>query len=219
MHLSLTVMFIFSLSILIAGTIAIFRFAQIRDIYRPFIYLIWIGCINEMLSTYLILNKHYTIINSTIYTILEALLLLWFFKKLAIFKGRKYLFYFLIFLFTGIWVIESFFSESFGSNYTYWFNIVYSFFVVLLSITAINQLLFTEKELLKNPTFLICTAMVLFFTYQIIQSMFSLYGLKKSLIFRQNVQSILMIINLLSNLIYALAVLWMRKRQAFTLQF
>lgn len=219
MHISFTVAIIFSLSILIAGIIALFRFAQIRDIYRPFIYLVWLACVNELLSIYLLFHHQYTIVNYAIYSICEALLLLWFFKNLGMFKNRKLLFYFFILLFTGIWIIENFFSKKFGSNFSYFFDIVYAFFFVLLSIRAINDLLFTEKELLKNPTFLICTGTVIFFTYQIIESMFSLYGLKKSITFRQNVQSILIIINLLSNLIYALAVLWMRKRQAFTLQF
>lgn len=219
MHLSLTVAIIFSLSILIAGVIAIFRFAQIRNVFHPFIYLIWIACINELLSVYLVLNNYYNIINYTIYSLCEALLLLWFFKNLGIFKSQKAFFYFLIFLFVFIWVTESFFSKQFGSRFNYYFDIVYYFFLVLLSIRAINNLLFTEKKLLKNPTFLICVGIIIFFTYGIVERMFSLYGLKESKVFRQNVQAILMIVNLLSNLIYALAILWMRKRQAFTLQF
>lgn len=219
MHISLTVAIIFSLSILIAGLISIFRFGQIRDIYYPFIYLIWIGCINELLSVYLVLNHHFNIINYTIYSLCESLLLLWFFRNLGIFKNRKRFLYALIILFFGIWLVESFFSNRFGARFNYYFDIVYSFCVVLLSIRTINDLLFTERDLLKNPTFLICIGVIIFFTYQIVERMFSLYGLKESKIFRQNVQAILMIINLLSNLIYALAILWMRKRQAFTLQF
>ena len=220
MHLSITVAVIFSLSILIAGIIALFRFAQIRDIYRPFIYLVWITCINEMLSVYLVVLKHqYNIINYTIYSLCEALLLLWFFKGLGSFKNKKGLFYFLIVLFVSVWVVESFIANRFGSKFTYYFDIIYAFCFVILSIRTVNDLLFTEKELLKNPTFLICVGIILFFTYQVIEKMFSLYGLKESKMFRQNIQSILMIVNLLSNLIYALAVLWMRKRQAFTLEF
>lgn len=219
MHLSFTVAVIFSLSILIAGVIAIFRFAQVRDIYKPFIYLVWLASINELLSVYLILNGYYNIIIYTVYSICEALLFLWFFKNLGIFNNRKFFFYFLIILFISIWIIESFFANRFGTRFDYYFYIIYSFFLVLLSIRAINDLLFTEKDLLKNPTFLICIGVILFFTYQIVEKMFSLYGLKESKFFARNVQSILMIVNLISNLIYALAILWMRKRQAFTLQF
>jgi len=219
MNLNFNTAVIFSLSILIAGVIGVFRFAQIRSVYRPFIYLIWIGCFNELLSIYLLFNHHYNIINYTIYGLCEALLLLWFFKNLNVFKGRKAPFYFLIVLFVVIWVAESFFANQFGTQFSYGFDIMYSFCVVLLGIRVINDLLFTERDLLKNPTFLICIGIIIFFTYQIIEEMFWLYGLKESAIFRQNIQSILMIINLLSNLIYALAILWMRKRQAFTLQF
>jgi len=219
MHLSITVAVIFSLSILIAGIIALFRFAQIRDIYHPFIYLVWVACINELLTVYLVVLKHqFSIINYTIYSLFEALLLLWFFKGLGSFKSKRGIFYFLIILFVGVWIVESFFANRF-TNFTYYFDILYAFCLVLLSIRTVNDLLFTEKELLKNPTFLICVGIILYFTYQIIEKMFSLYGLKESKMFKQNIQSILMIVNLLSNLIYALAVLWMRKRQAFTLEF
>lgn len=219
MHFSFTVAAILSLSVLIAGVIALFRFANIGRVYRPFIYLIWLGCLNELLSIYFALSHHNNIINNIIYSLCESLLLLWFFKNLKIFKTKKYLLYFLAFFFITVWIAETFFSSRFGTRFSYYFDITYSFCIVLLSIRAINDLLFSETDLLKNPVFLICIGLIIFFTYVIIEELFWLYGLKNSRIFRQNVQAILMIVNLLSNLIYALAVLWMHKRQAFTLQF
>jgi hypothetical protein len=218
MHIPFTVTVIFALSILIAGVIAILRFAQIRDVYRPFIYLVWVACITELLSVYLVLNHQYNIIPYTIYNLCESLLLLWFFQKLKVLKKKSFLF-FLIVLFVIIWVSETFLIQQFGNKFTYYFNIIYGFIIVLLCIRAINDLLFTEKELLKNPTFLICIGLIIFFTYDIINRMFRLYGLNNSHSFRLSVESLQMIINFLSNLIYALAVLWMRKKQAFTLQF
>jgi hypothetical protein len=96
---------------------------------------------------------------------------------------------------------------------------VYAFSVVLLSISAINDLLFTEKELLKNPTFLICSGVIIYFTYKIMDRMFGLYGLKNSTDFRRSVQTILVFVNCSTNIIYALAVMWMRKKQPFKFQF
>lgn len=218
MHLSFTIVVILALSILIAGVIGILRFNQITDVYRPFIYLIWVGCFNELLSLYLILNHHYSIIPYTMYPLLESLFLLWFFQKLGIFT-RKIILPLLIALFIAVWFTESTLLHRFGSSFTFYFNILYGLVTVLLSIRAINNLLFTEKDLLKNPTFLICIGLLIFFTYEIINRMFRLYGLNESLAFRQNVETLQMIINFLINLIYALAVLWMQKRQAFTLQF
>lgn len=206
--------FIISFSILIAGIIGIFRFNQIREAFRPFIYLIWIGCVTEMMSKYLALNHHYNIVPFTIYSLLEALFLLWFFQKLGTVKTNG-LFYILASLFILTWFIESSVMQKFGNNFTFYFNMLYDFVVVLLSVRAINDLLFVEKDLLKNPTFLICAGLLIFFTYDIINRMFRLYGLNNSAAFNSSVTKIQDIVNLLSNLIYGLAVVWMRKKQPF----
>lgn len=219
LHWSYTVTMILSLSIFIAGIIGIFRFSKIQEIYYPFIYLIWIGCITELLSIYFAYRYHNNMAIQTVYTLVESLLLLWFFNRLGVFKGKKRFLYSLVVFFVTIWGIENFAGNNFGSRLSFYFDIIYALFIVLLSIRAINELLFTEKDLLKNPTFLICIGLIFFFTYQVIQRMFSLYGLKDSFDFRIRVQRIMSIINCLSNLIFALAVFWMRKRKAFTMQF
>lgn len=210
---------IFGFSILIAGIIGVIRFPKIRSIYRPFVYLIWVGCINETISYFLIINRNYSIINSTIYGLFESILLLWFFKYQGVFNRRTWLFPFFALLLVSIWVVESFFSKQIGSTFNSYFSIVYSFSLVLLGIHAINNLLFKEREIIKNPAFLICMGIVVFFTYKVVIEIFWLYGLKESEFFLTNVYVILIYINLICNLIYALAILWMRKKEAFTLQF
>ena len=218
MFIDSTVRVIMSFSILLAGVIGIFRFGQIRDAFRPFIYLIWIGCFTELLSFYMVRHHYYNIIPFTIYSLFESLFLLWFFQKLGTVKVKA-LFYLLIILFLAVWIIESSVTQRFGSGFTFYFNILYDLIVVLLSIRAINDLLFVEKDLVKNPAFLICIGLLIFFTYDIINRMFRLYGLNNSSAFKSSVTSIQSIINFLSNLIYALAVAWMRKRQPFTFRF
>ncbi len=219
MTFNYTVGTILSFSILIAGVIGIFRFAQIRDIYRPFIYLIWIGCITEVVSTYFAYVYHNNLAVGAIYRLCESLFLLWFFSRLGIFTKQSKILYALSGIFVVIWLTDNFLSSHLTKNVTFYFDIVYALSIVLLAIRAINDLLFTEKNLLKNPTFLICIGLVIFFTYQIIQRMFWLYGLRESAEFRRSVQIILYIINCLTNLIFALAIVWMRKRQPFTFSF
>jgi len=210
---------IFSSSILIAGIIGIIRYSQIRSIYRPFIYLIWIGCANEIISYFLIINHQNNIINGIVYDLFESILLLWFFKNLGVFNKKIGQFYFFIGIFIGIWVMETFFSKEFGRSYNNYFSVAYSFSIVILSINAINSLLFKERDIIKNPAFLICIGILVFFTYKVVIEMFWIYGLRESRTFRMNVYIILVYINLLCNLIYAIAILWMRKKQTFTLQF
>jgi hypothetical protein len=219
MQLSYTVATILSFSIFIAGLIGIFRFAQIGDIYRPFIYLIWVGFVTEVVSIYFAYVYHNNLIIGAIYRLCESLLLLWFFNRLGVFKKFGKALYALVCLFVVLWLADNFFSSHLNVKLTFYFDIVYAFSVVILSIRAINDLLFTEKELLKNPTFLICIGLIIYFTYKIIERMFSLYGLKESFYFRMNVQAIMVITNCLTNLIFALAVFSMRRRKAFTTQF
>lgn len=216
--MNLTLNFIFSLSILIAGTLAIFRYSKIKESYRPFIYLIWIGCINEIISYLLIINGNYNIVNSNLYGLVESLLLVWFFRNLGVFRSRNLIFEFILVIFVIIWIIESFFVHRFGTAISSIFFIFYSFIIVLLSITAINMMIFRERELLKHPAFLICIAIVIFFTYRVMVELFWLVGYQSSPEFSNRVYFILVAINLLCNLIYALAILWMQKKQAFSIQ-
>ncbi|HEX2535497.1 MAG TPA: hypothetical protein VHK69_17255 [Chitinophagaceae bacterium] len=206
-------------SILLAGIIGIVRFQKIQSTYYPFLYCIWLAGVNEVISSYLLLTGQYNIINSNIYNLAEALLVLWFFRRLGAFQRYRFLFPFFAGVFTTAWVWENFIYHDFGTAFNSYFNIIYSFPLVLLAINAINTYLIKERNLLKNPAFLICIGIIIFFTYRVLVEAFYVYGLNGSSSFSARVYDILSIINVLCNLIYALAVLWMQKKQVFTLQF
>ena len=189
-----------ALTIFIPGVLGILKFNYIRRVYRPFIYLIWIGCANEIISIYCAFRFHNNIANNIVYTFTESIFLLWFFKELEIFRGRKH---FLNFL----------------TQYACYFDAIYAFCIVMFSVDVINRILLTETHILKNPTFLICVSLIIFFSFQIVERMFWVYGLKYSVEFRRGVQHITIVVNLLSNFIYGLSVLWMQKKRVFTLQF
>src|SRR4051812_5835701 len=128
--MSFTTFVIFTSSILIGSILAALKFSDIRSIYYPFIYLLWIGSLNEAISFILIMNGHNNIINGIIYDLAESILLLWFLKNLGVFFKRIYLFYGFISLFVVFWIIESFFKNRFGSNFNSYFSITYSFSIV-----------------------------------------------------------------------------------------
>ena len=217
--MSFELIVILSFSVLIAAGLSLIKFSKIRNIYYPFIYVIWLASLNEIISYVLVRNGMYNIINSNIYCLFESLLLLWFFKNLGSFQSQKWVFPALGLAFFVSWIVDNFFIQNIASNYSSWFILFYSFPVVILAINAINSLLIKERELLRNPTFLICIGLIIFFTYRIVVEFFWVYGLYSSNSFANKVYNILSIINLLCNLIYALAILWMQKKQAFTLQY
>ncbi len=192
---------------------------MIGDAYYPFIYLLWLGGFNEVLSKVLLSYGYPNIYNSNIYSLLEALLLLWFFHKTNVMDRIKLLYPFLITLFLATWAIENVFFGMLGKGFNSHFHIISALSIVLISINIINDILMKDREILTSSTFLLCIGFVIYFTYRILIEAFWLYGQDIGDAFKLKVFEIHTWINLLCNLIYALAVLWMQRRQAFSLRY
>src|SRR5438270_2683484 len=106
--------YVLTFSILLGGVLAILRFGQIRKEFYPFIYLVWLACINELLGFFMVLDGHFNIINNNVYSICESFLLLWFFKKMGRFRRLKSFFLSLFFLFALAWIADNFVIHHFG---------------------------------------------------------------------------------------------------------
>lgn len=206
---------ILGFSILIPGVIAIIQFERITKAYYPFVLAIWLGCINEILSLILILKKQQTLVNNNLYALVEAVLMICFFIELRLFKNR-WTPYFFIFLFFAVWIMENCVFSSIMTNSTY-FKIIYCFTVVFMSINVINEIIFsTKRNILRDTTFLICIAFVIYFTYMAFIQTFFIYGITRSSNFLINIFTIMIYINLGTNLLYALALLWMPRKVKYT---
>ena len=210
---------IFSFSIVLAAIIGWIRFKKINPTYYPFVICIWIGLFNEIISYIVIKAGHSNAINSNIYVLIESILFTLQFKRWGLFQYNKWLFPSLIVLFIITWLAQNFYISRitfFSSE----FRILYSFALVLMSISQLNKILSREKKsLLKNSIFLICIGFILYYTYKIIVEAFWVYGLNNSRDFRNNVYLIMAYINLISNLIYAMAILWTPAKHRFSLPF
>jgi hypothetical protein len=202
-----------SLIVLIAGIIGAIRYKKIDSAYYPFLYFLWLGGLNEILSLTLIKLGLYSTANSNIYVLLEALLLTYFFKQLGIFRRDKTLYIVLMTAHILIWVFEVLLIRGIMESALY-ARIFFSFAIVLMSISCINQMLTSQRTpLKKNALFIICIGFIIFFTYKVLVNSFWLYGLKQSRSFVLNIYTILIYINLFCNLIYALATLWIPRKQ------
>lgn len=209
-----------SFSIVIPAIIGWARFHKINPAFYPFLFLIWIGLINETISTTLVHFGYYNIVNFNVYLIIEALLILWQFKSWQLFSPDSKSFQLAIFVIPLIWLIENIFISKISSGFNSYSKIIFSLVFVFMSISMINKILMKERQnLLKHSTFLICIGFVFMFTYSLLVEIFLVYGLKMSLNFQSNLNHIFSFMNLFCNIIYAFAILWMTKRQAFTLQF
>jgi len=206
-----------SMSIVVAAIIGAWRFKSINKDFRPFLFCLWLGLFNEILSLVAAKTIHNTAINGNIYVLCESLLLLWQFRRWGLFGRQRPVFYLIGGFLLAEWVIENFIIFSIV-QFSSWFRIIYSFIIVLLSVSMLNRQILVEKgPLLKNPVALLCLAFIIYYTYKVLVETFWVYGLNESSTFQTKVYLILDYFNLFSNLIYALAVLWMPTKHRFTM--
>jgi hypothetical protein len=182
--------------------------------FFPFLLMLWIGMLNELISYSLIFKGHGSAINNNLYVLAESLLILWQFRRWGLFTRANHYYTFCALYLAG-WLVENLFFGKIFSVSSF-FQIGYSFITVLMSIQMINQEIVSEKKsLLKNAVVLICFGFVIYFTYKVFVEIFWMYGLRESKDFRSKVYLIMVYINLFVNLIYALAVLWMPRKPQF----
>lgn len=212
--------FLLSLSIAIAGIIGIIRFKVIDRSYYPFIYDIWLVLIVEVIVFVLIKQKLYSILNGivNIFSIVDCLLFTWLFYRWGLFKGNTKLLYWILGFFVILWIVITFFVHGFSQN-NWYFRLIYSFALIFFSVTYFNKLVVSERgNMLHNSKFLICLGLIIFYTFftVVCATNLTLFQYEYSLQFRRSLQQINVFSNVFVNLIYALAVLWIPRKKAFT---
>ncbi len=206
--------------IFIPALIGLIRFSKISPIYRPFIYCIWIGLINETASYLIIEKMHSNFMNANIYMFVESILFIWQFKNWRLFERRNWMFVIIISIITLGWIAESVIFSSPFMHFDSYFLIAYSFILSLLSVSLISRIISKERgNMLKNSAFLICIAFIIFYMVSVLSESFWVYGLSENKEFRINVAYIRIIANLVANILYSLAILWMPIKEKYTLPF
>lgn len=204
----------FSFSILIPGVLALILFSKIERRYYPFIFCLFIGCANEVLSYYLTRHKMHTMINNNIYVLIESILITVYFKKAGLMENKFALLTLIVSLLLA-WALETFVYGDIYSSGNY-FRIFYSMLISFLSIQLLNRVLFSyHSNILTSPDFLLCLCFIIYFTYKALVQSFIIYGLTRHLYFQKKIYDILIYINLVVNLLYTLAVLWMPRKARF----
>ena len=206
-----------SFSIVIAFVISVVRYKKIDEIFNPFVWMIWLGVMNEITGTILIKCGFTNTWITNIYVLIEALLLCELFKRWQLFNSHSRLYPVLMSLILVGWVVELLIHGSIHPAFSV-FIICSSFFVVFTAIQGINTVLFKEPtHILENPVFLLSIGFVMFFTMAILLEMFWFYGLAKSRLFRIRVYQIFMYVNLITNFTYAYALLWIPLKRRYLL--
>ena len=150
----------FSIVLPVGATLV--RLRRLPKRYIPLAVLFWMGLANEGISYAMILLHRNNMANSNIYTLIEFLLLLWFFYRLTNRKAS----YFFVFGFLGLatWIADNFIMHTIWHDDAL-FRMIGSFFIVYVSMDKINQVLFNGlKEIYKQTDLLLCISFFVYYT-------------------------------------------------------
>jgi hypothetical protein len=214
--MSFTLNAIFSLSVGLSVVIGWIRFGKTDPAFFPFLVLVTVSLLNEIISLVLAFNRYPNIINFNTFQLIESLLLTWQFLRWDLFGKRKKLYYALQCSFVACWLVE---SIAWGKEFNSYFIIVHAFIIVIMSIHTLNGVAMREStSLFKHPVALLCMGLMAYFTYAVLVEAFWIVGFNHQRLFRLKIFEILAYINLMTNLIFAFAFLWMPMKPQYIMR-
>ena len=216
-----TTLFLLSQSIVFAALLGVIRYRKIDPAYHPFLYFTWCSLLVEIVVYIAISHNQKELAGSSynLFALAEFYFLTQLFYNWGLFKRKKVIFFSIIAAFFLLYLSTLSIRGYFKVNY--FARIVGSFALIFFSITAFNKMILNERmNIFKNAKFWICIGIVIFYTYFILvytdQLSFLHFKRKPDLenkIFQINVYA-----NVLVNLLYAVAVIWIpRPKNIITL--
>lgn len=210
--------FLLSLVVLFPWIAGLVRFKSMRRMYRPFILLITIAVLTEIVSRitiYYYKTDNNAIIN--IYSLIEYILIItqfYFWRYHS--RTRRWYPYFGL-LCVIIWIIENLVLGNVMQDVGTVFRVSSSFIVVILTINEINYLIIHEnRNLLKNARFLICIGFLIYFLYEILLEGSIYISQQEKNSTASRIIELSMYVNVLVNIIYGIAVCFIPRRSAIT---
>lgn len=213
-----TIQFILSLSIVFAAILGVVRYRVIDPSYYPFLYYTWIVVGIELTMRILMVNgmrdTFSTVLNS--YAYVEFALFTWLFHNWRLFNGSRKVFYGLLIVFFIAWFLITFILRHYDQP-NFYFRILFSFALIFYSVSMFNRLVVHVRgNIFKDSKFLICVGIIIFYSFFIVVcASSSVFRGGTSKIFFRNLQAINVYSNLLVNILYAVAIIWMPRKKIF----
>ncbi|MEO6315983.1 MAG: hypothetical protein ABIU63_06980 [Chitinophagaceae bacterium] len=210
--------FAFSMSIVISVIIGIVRWRVIDAAYYPFIYNIIIVFLVEVING---MHKYSveTIQLINIFSIIDFCLFAWLFHNWGLFNKKRKWFLLIIFTACLVWMIITFFITGF-SHINNPYLLLYSATLIFFSVTAFNKIVVQERvNIFTNARFWICIGIIIFYSFFIVTRATDLSAnlfLNISQPFLRSLQKINNYSNVLVNLLYAVAVIWIPRKKNIT---
>ena len=149
----------------------------------------------------------------------EGLLLLWLVHNWGRLNHKVVNLFTLSALFVITWIIDNFFLHTIHTiNSIY--RVVYAFVLVFLFVDQINYIIVHERgNILKEASFIISVSFVFYFSYKAFIEVFYMFHISMSDDFYANIFNIMKVANIITNCTLGIAILWISKKQKFTLPY
>ncbi|WP_165958217.1 hypothetical protein [Segetibacter sp. 3557_3] len=210
---------LFSATVIVACIIALNRYHLISRLYRPFVFILWLGFLVDLTGYITIMFGVSYAVPGNIYVLINLYLVLWLFTRWEISQSKKRLFQIMAVLLTLVWILDNFILNPI-TQLNVLFRFCYSSLLIFLSIDQINRVIVSErKNIWKNARFVICAAFLIFYTFKSLEEIFFLVIDPKNEDFLSYVWMIMMVITLVVNSIYAYAALCIPSKEKFILPY
>lgn len=214
--------FLLSILPLLPLVVGLLRYHRMDKAYHPLVWICAAGTVAEIWRFWEV-YQYYTnerptnMLGYNIYVLIVSQCYLLLFYRWHMFKQVPLLLRALQVAFLLVWVADHFFLQGIRiMQGTVIFRLVYASALCLLAIQQVNRLIIHyRKNLLKSPSFLICTGILLLFVPYILQEAILLFDPQLSKSFFTSVFNIRPRINAFVYFLYLLAIVWTPTRKPF----
>lgn len=190
-------------------------YKRLQKRYLPFALICWTGLVNESTSYYLIMNQGNNLANSNIYTLIEFLLFLWLFYRIN--NRKAFIYCFAALAGCTVWAADNIFMHAVDEDNNL-FRILSFAIILLLSMDKISGVISGEhRQPYKKTDLLLCISFFAYYAYQGFVTTFNMFPMGVSTEFYTQLWLLLSITNLITNIVYTVAILWIPKQQPYTL--
>ena len=210
--------------LLIPFCVALFRWRRTEKTYYPFYILLTLGVIQETVSFWMIHWLHRTNAPSVnIYGFLECSVIFW---QFYCWNGFRSFGSPLTWLYAlqagsfGLWAVCNLLFFHLDDFVFPFYRILYPFVIVLLSVNEINLMITHDnRNLYRNPRFVICLGFIVFFLYQILyEGAFLVGGTDKTEVVPSEIIKLFNYVNAFVNGLYLIATLLVPRKRSSTFE-
>lgn len=201
-------------TILVPLAAAITRYGRLSKRYLPLLWVLIIGALNESVSYLTIRWFRNNLVNSNLYTIIEYFLLLLLFYRIK--EQRKIWLIAASSIGLAVWCTDNLWLHELQHSNAL-FRIFSSMVIIWLSIDKITMLVLNGiTDPYKKTDLLLCFSFFIYYTYRSFILLFKAFVPNQNTGFYAHLWLLLGLLNIATNLIYTLAILWIPKPQERT---